>query len=204
MAYATLSELRSWLAIDDTLDDSTLSLALDVASQKVDDFCGRTFAVPTGVSVRTFRSSSSLLLTLDPGCDIASTTGLVVRTDDNEDGTFETTWTIDTDFVLEHQQGDNGATTWPSWQIVAVGNRYWPTRTLRRTVQVTARWGWQAVPAPVKQATLLLAGEAFKAKDAPFGVAAFGEFGPLRVRDNPMVAQLLRLYRHPVTAAVIA
>lgn len=204
MAYATLAELRSWVGIDDLMDDSVLSLALSVASQKVDDHCGRTFAVPSGTSVRTLRSLSPWLLTLDPGCDISSTTGLVVKTDDNEDGSFETTWTIDTDYVLEHQLGDNGATDWPAWQIVAVGSRTWPTHTLRRTVQVTARWGWAAVPVPVKQATLIMAAEAFKLKDAPFGVAAFGEFGPMRVRDNPMAATLLARYRHPVTSAVIA
>ena len=35
-------------------------------------------------------------------------------------------------------------------------------------------------------------------------VAGFGEFGPIRVRDNPMAASLLARYRHPVTSAVIA
>ena len=128
-----------------------------------------------------------------------------MRTDDDDDGTFETTWTITTDYVLGGSGvGYDGATGWPYTSLRAVGSRTWPTATLRPAVQITATWGWAAVPVPVKQATLLLAAEAFKSKDAPFGVAAFGEFGPLRVRANPMVAQLLARYRHPVTSAVVA
>jgi hypothetical protein len=80
----------------------------------------------------------------------------------------------------------------------------WPAYCVRRAVQITALWGWSAVPDPVKQATLIIAAEQWKLKDAPFGVAGFGEFGPIRVRDNPMAASLLARYRHPVTAAVIA
>jgi hypothetical protein len=205
MAYATLAELRSFVGIDDSADDATLSLALSVAQRQVDDWCGRTFEAATATSVRTQRAINAWTLLLDPGWDIQTATGLIVRTDDNDDGTFETTWTITTDFVLGGSGvGYDGATGWPYTSLRAVGSRTWPTATLRPAVQITASWGWPAVPVPVKQATLLLAAEAFKSKDAPFGVAAFGEFGPLRVRANPMVAQLLARYRHPHTTAVVA
>ena len=205
MTYATLSELRRHLAIDDAYDDPSLAFALEVATQKVDDHCGRTFATATVATARTFRSVDPYRLVLDPGCDIQSTSGLIVKTDDDDNGTYESTWTVDADYVLDSTGvGFNGASGWPYTEIVAVGSRTWPTATLRRAVQVTALWGWAAVPDPVKQATLLLAAEQWKLKDAPFGVAAFGEFGALRVRDNPMVAGLLARYRHPVTSAVLA
>lgn len=205
MAYATLAELRSHMAIDDTVDDTSLSFALSVAQQKVDDHCGRTFVAATVATVRTLRSGGWQRLVLDPGWDIQSTAGLIVKTDDNDDGTFETTWTISTDFELYGSGvGYNGATGWPTTELAAVGSKWWPADSLRRAVQITALWGWTAVPAPVKQATLIIAAEQWKLKDAPFGVAGFGEFGPIRVRDNPMAASLLTRYRHPVTSAVIA
>lgn len=205
MGYATLAELRSHLAIDDTVDDTSLSFALSVAQQKVDDHCGRTFAAAAVATVRTLRAGGWQRLILDPGWDIQSTSGLIVKSDDNDDGTYETTWTIGTDFELGGSGvGYNGATGWPSTELIAVGSKVWPAFCARRAVQITALWGWAAVPAPVKQATLIIAAEQWKLKDAPFGVAGFGEFGPIRVRDNPMAASLLARYRHPVTSAVVA
>jgi hypothetical protein len=61
-------------------------------------------------------------------------------------------------------------------------------------LQVTARWGWTAVPAAVKQACLILASETFRLKGAPFGVANMDQFGPIRVRDNPMAQKKLMPY----------
>jgi hypothetical protein len=48
----------------------------------------------------------------------------------------------------------------------------------------------------------MLAEETFKLKDAPFGVAGFGDFGVVRVRENPAVARLLAPYkRYPMLVA---
>jgi hypothetical protein len=71
-------------------------------------------------------------------------------------------------------------------------------------VQVTAQWGWAAVPDSVKQATKILAAEIFRLKDAPLGVAGFNDFGPVRVREVPQVSMLLKRYRHPSRAAIVA
>lgn len=206
MAYLTLSELRGWLGIDDSVDDSELTDALSAAEAAVDDFCGRKFSQDANVVARAFRAFDPCTLRLPGGADISTTTGLIVKTDDNDDGTYETTWTITTDFVLETPggYGYNAASGWPFTVVHAVGSKWFPTGTLRPTVQITAKFGWVAVPAPVKHATRLLAAEYWKLKDAPFGVAGFGEFGVVRVRSNPKVAELLARYRHGSTSAVIA
>ena len=205
MSYITAAELAARLAIDDSHEDAELLMAIDAACAKVDDHCGRTFAQDTAVTVRTLRAATPTRLILEPGMDISTVTGLIVKTDDNDDGSFETTWTITTDFECESSgYGYNGQSGWPYTQLVAVGSKTWPCWTNRRAVQITAKFGWVAVPAPVKQATLIVAAEQWKLKDAPFGIAGFGEFGPVRVRDNPAAAALLARYRHPVTAAVLA
>jgi hypothetical protein len=59
---------------------------------------------------------------------------------------------------------------------------------------VTGVFGWPAVPANVKQAALIAAADLFRLKDAPFGIAGFGEFGVVRVQANPRVMSLLRRY----------
>jgi len=202
--YATLAELRAWVGVDDSLDDALLARALTAAELRVEEWCGRKFTQNVAsplTSVRVHPQSSGWLYLppFRPGgtstADISTLTGLVVKTDDNDDGTAETTWTITTDFEVEPFDGP------PFHKIVAVGSRWFPC--LRRpSVQITARWGWASVPEPVHTATLILAGEFAKLKDAPFGVAGFGEFGVVRIRQNPKVAELLSRFQHPMTAAV--
>jgi hypothetical protein len=63
-------------------------------------------------------------------------------------------------------------------------------------VKVTAKWGWLAVPDAVQQATLFLANQYYKtAREAPLGVAGFGDFGAVRVRAMPQVENLLQPLR---------
>lgn len=201
--YATLAELRAWTGVDDSLDDDLLESSLTAAELAVEAWCGRKFTQDADVSAVRLRPQSMGWLYLPafrPGgtctADISTLAGLVVKTDDNDDGTYETTWTITTDFEVEPFDGP------PHHKIIAVGTKYFPTCYRRPVVQVTARWGWASVPEPVKTATLILAGEYAKLKDAPFGVAGFGDFGVVRIRQNPKVAELLARYQHPMVAAV--
>jgi hypothetical protein len=69
-------------------------------------------------------------------------------------------------------------------------------------IQVTGTFGWPAVPLNVKEATLIQAADTFRSKDAPFGVAGFGEFGVVRVGPNLRVQSLLRRYINPSRVGV--
>lgn len=203
MAYCTVAELRAHLNIDDSIDDDTLLIAVDTGSQQIDDYCGRTFTVPTATSTRTLPAEHPRFVRLP--FDLANTTSLVVKTDDNDDGTFETTWTITTDFeVGPRSYGLNGQAAWPYTTLTAVGGRTFPVHTARQGIQIVGNLGWAAVPTPVKYAALLQSAELWKLRDAVFGVAGFGEFGALRVRENPKIAMLLSRYRSGTNAAMIA
>lgn len=191
--YATLPELKSYLRIDNTTDDSEMTDALAAASRGITDFCKRQFNKETTATPRTYKATRSRLAMVD---DFHTTTGLVVKTDDDEDGVFETTWT-GADYELQPLNGvRNGEPGWPYWKIRSVESSALTfTVATQATVQITAQWGWNAVPDPVKQACLILAAETFKLRDAPFGVAGFGDFGAVRVRDNPMARAKLMPYR---------
>lgn len=197
MAYATLAELKGYVAIPvgDTADDTTLQLALDAAALQVDQFCDRTFLADASVTTRLSAATDAGLLTVDP---ISTLTGLVVATDENADGTYETTWTVGTDFRLEPINAAAAGQPWT--RLVALGTRWWPRLQYRPGVSVTAKFGWPGgvAPAPVKQATLLQASRLWKRKDAPFGVAGSVEFGSelrLLAKLDPDVESLLRPYR---------
>ena len=60
---------------------------------------------------------------------------------------------------------------------------------------MTAKWGWEAVPEAVRQATVIIAAETFQLKDAPFGTAGMDQFGNIyHVRDNRIAAGKLARY----------
>lgn len=193
--YATLAELKTRLGIGDTNDDTVLGNALSTASRAVEKYCRRQFNDAGSVSARVYNPLNRQLVYVD---DFSTVTGQVIELDTDDDGTFETI-VVSTDFQNEPLNGiRDGVPGWPYWRIRAVESEYF--RNGRRpTVRVTARWGWAAVPAPVKEATLALAEETFKMKDSPYGIAGMGEFGFVRVRENPKIVSLLKDYRLIVT-----
>jgi hypothetical protein len=191
--YATLPQLKSYLKITDADDDAELNDALSAASKGITKFCGRQFNNEIAPTARTYQPTRSGLAMVD---DFHTTAGLIVKTDDSESGVFGTTWSA-TDFELEPLNGvRDGEPGWPYWKIKTVpwSGLYFRCSP-RATVEVTAQWGWAAVPDPIHQACLILASETFKLKDAPFGIAGYGDFGPVRVRDNPMAKAKLIPYR---------
>lgn len=188
-AYASVATLKQRLSIADNQDNDRLAAALAYASRAVEHFCSRQFNQTTTATARTYHPRHFWLAYVD---DFHTTNDLVIKTDLAADGTFETTW-ADSDFALEPLDGVvSGQTGWPFYTIRATGSKFFPAPA---GLQVTARWGWPSVPEPVSEATLLVAEEGFKMSDAPFGVAGFGEFGSIRVRQNPIVAQMLAPYR---------
>ncbi|MQB00556.1 MAG: hypothetical protein GEU78_09735 [Actinobacteria bacterium] len=196
--YATLEQLKSYLGpINDIVDDDELTDALNSTSRGIEKICHRQFNDAGTASARVYEPSKLDLVRPD---DFHTEAGLVVETDDTDDGTFPTAWAA-TDFQLEPLNGIvDGENGWPFWKIRAVNSHRFPLDGRRATVRVTARWGWATVPSPIKQACLIVAAETFKLKDAPFGVAGYGEFGAVRIRDNPVAMNKLAPYiRDPLS-----
>jgi hypothetical protein len=195
--YATLSEFKSYIGLTDTVDDAKLQDALVSASRSIEHFCRRAFWPTLTATARVFSPRAGWLAVVD---DFWTSTGLIVKIDSSDSGTYATTLTS-SDYSLEPVNNIvDGEQGWPYYRLVAV-NRSWPCGS-RPSLQVTAKWGWAATPGPVKQACIYLAEETFKLKDSPFGVGGYSQFGIIRVRDNPMAARMLAPYqRDPVLMA---
>lgn len=193
--YATLAELKARFGITDTNDDSALTNALAAASRGIEKYCRRQFNDAGSASSRVYNPLSPTVCLVD---DFSTTTGLVIETDTDWDGLYDTTW-VNSEYELDPLNGiRDGVAGWPYWKIRAVDVTQFPN-SVRTSVRVTARWGWAAVPAPVKESCLMLAEETFKMKDAPFGVAGMGEFGVIRIQDNRRVVTMLAPYRRTAT-----
>jgi len=203
--YATLAQARLAIgsyAVADTTDDPMIEMAVESASRDIDDELGFRLWQDSAVVVREFYAESPLCVDLYEQDDesmkagISTTTGLIVKTDDDGDGTFETTLTINTDFILLPLNAGDNAPVEPYTKIRLVGDYSFPRLSNGRPgVQVTAKFGWPAVPTWATQACLIQANHLFKSKDAPFGIATFGDMGGgLRVTSglNPVAKGLLR------------
>lgn len=169
--YTTLAALKTSLGISDSTDDTELELAVEAASRQIDAHCGRgrKFWQDGTVVARVYRPAQAKVVVVD---DISTLTGLVVKVDTSDDGTFDTTLTISTDFQVEPV---NAAAEYPvlPWTQIRLldGTMSSFTRLAsgRPSVQVTAKFGWSAVPEAVERATVIQARNIFKAPDTQFG-----------------------------------
>jgi hypothetical protein len=190
--YASVAELRARFRLEDADDDEMLTKAIRAASRHIDDMCNRRFYADSTATARIYYPRDCYRVDVD---DLWTTTGLVVKLDDGTN-TFPTTVAA-ADYQLEPLNGVvSGASGWPYDRIrLIVANVGWPSYWNRRaSVQVTAKWGWAAVPAPVRDACLVESAELFRTKDAPFGIRT-GDFGAIRVRPNPKVDELITAYK---------
>ncbi len=194
--YATVEALKSRLGVEDTVDDYELHAACYAASRAIEQHCQRVFWRTASGTARTFIPTDAYCLPLPSFCDLVSVSE--VASDAAGDGTFETVWSA-SDYQLLPFNPTAGPETRPYDEIRAVGSQSFPVSTTRQAredlVRVTGVWGWPAVPWSIKQAALILAQETFKAKDTFGGVAGFGDFGVIVLRDNPMLSTYVDPYR---------
>lgn len=201
--YTTLANQKTFLSITDSADDTLLENLIESASRSIDRIANRRFYADSSASARTYRAYSNIYVFVD---DISSTNGLIVKTDDDGDGTFETTLTITTDFIVEPMTAI--AKDRPITQLTIVNTaKSFPifpgifSNGLRPGVEVTAKWGFPSVPDDIEVATQILTADLYKRKDSPGGVLGLGDLGAIRMtplgRD---VTAMVRAYKKEVAA----
>jgi hypothetical protein len=196
----TLSDVKTAMAVYDNTDDGRIELAINTASRMIEAACNRRFYADSVATARVYTATTYTLTLTD---DISTTSGLIVETDPGAMGTFSQTMTS-SDYQLEPLNGIIDGQSWPYTQIRAIRSVTFPTDYGQALVRVTAKWGWSAVPDPIKQAGIIQTIAIFKAAEAPFGALGLAETGILRIRTglHPTVAGLIAPYRRdPVLVA---
>ena len=172
--YCSTAELRSYITRSSvTVDDTELALAVTAASRVVDEYCGRQFG-STSAEARVYTAEYDCrrrrwIVDTD---DFHTITGLSVMVDDDDDGTFDKE--IDVYRLWPFNAGDV-ARPWTRI-IVDPDSSNFPS-CAEGAVEVTATYGWTAVPTPVKTATLIEANRIFQRRVSPFGIAGSPETG---------------------------
>ena len=196
--YATRNQVKAALRIGtaDTIDDDLIDNCVGAASRLIDGYCNRRFWQSGTAEARVFQAEDSFYCSID---DIAGT-AITLKTSSFADGNFDVTWSA-SDYQLEPLNGNLDGLTWSYDKIRAVGDYLFPTVNAnygeQALVQVTAVFGWPAIPEPVTQATIIQASRIFKRYDSPLGVVGFGDLGQIRVSRylDPDMAQLVEPYR---------
>lgn len=191
--YGDLTELKATLALTGTqFADLDLERALEAASRAIDGICWRRFYSTGSDETRVF--SPYVGSWVDAG-DIISITTL--KSDPGGDGTFEETWTANTDYVLEPLNAALDSRPYSLVRRHPKSNLYFPS-DYPRSVQIAGRFGWNAVPPEIEQATIIVASQLLqRARQAPFGVVGVGldQASAVRLaRVDPQVAALVGPY----------
>ena len=201
--YTTLNAMKSYLSISDNSDDTILETMVESASRSIDRIANRRFYLDANATSRQYRAYNDVFAYVD---DIGTTSSLVVAMDEDGDGTFETTLTLNTDYILDPLTAPSLGR--PYTQLTMVNTTYtWPifpgmfSNGLRPGVQVTARWGWPSVPDDIEMACQILTADLYKRKDSPGGVLGLGDLGAIRM--SPLgrdVTAMVRAYKKEVAA----
>jgi hypothetical protein len=169
-AYATAAEYRAGVTKSSSADDATvITPLLGAISRLIDRECSpgvpglatRHFTKDASVVTRVYDATGGCKLHVD---DIATLTGLIVKVDLDGDYAFtgsDETLTIDTHFWTGPANVDKQAEPEP-WTFLELRPDnavlgIWPWQ--KRSVQVTAIFGWPAVPSAIKNATIAIARE---------------------------------------------
>lgn len=187
--YQTSAAFKKSLSLaGETYADDDISLALEAASRGLDEVCDRRFYADVDANqVRYYSPWSKGLLVID---DLVTLTSL--QTDPGGDGTFEETWTLNTDFTLEPLNAAAGGRPWEQVKAHPSGNYHFPI-AYPRSVQITGRFGWSAVPPTIKQLTGIIAAKLLqRSREAPYGVVFGSESAARIAREDPDMMFLLR------------
>ena len=164
MSYATLAQFKAAVGITDSTDDAALQNVLDATDTLIDLHCDRKTGFGTATETRYYTAEDYQYVLTD---DLVSVTTL--QTDDDANGTYETTWTANTDFMLAPANAALDGFPYTEIDTSVSWPRNFP-KDVYRGVKVLGVFGFPSVPAAVVQAEIIQAGAVWSSRTSPFGV----------------------------------
>jgi hypothetical protein len=192
MSYATLAQFKAAVGITDSTDDTALQNVLDATDTLIDLYCDRKTGFGTATETRYYTAEDYQYVLTD---DLVSVTTL--QTDDDANGTYETTWTAGTDFVLAPANAALDGFPYTEIDTSVSWPRNFP-KDVYRGVKVVGVFGFPSVPAAVVQSEIIQAGAVWSSRTSPFGVIGSADLGGILRQAralHPEAALILEPYR---------
>ena len=174
--YCTTEELSSFLRVPglDDQDEVFQAVAISAASRAIDRACHRQFGKDDAPTTRYYtasfdRQSRRWVVDID---DLMNVSGLVVAYDQADDQTYDSV-------VQGYRLAPiNAVANGMPWTGLTMNHGASPgLGGIEHGVRVTGSFGWSAVPAGIKQATLLQASRLLARRDSPYGIAGSPDVG---------------------------
>lgn len=192
MSYATLAQFKAAVGITDTTDDTALQNVLDATDTLIDLHCDRKTGFGTASETRYYTPENYNYVLVD---DLVSVTTL--QTDDNADGTYETTWSSATDYKLAPINAALDGWPYDVIETSVTVPRSFP-KNVYLGLKLVGVFGFPSVPAAVTQAAIIQANAVWSSRTAPFAVVGSQDLGGiLRMTRalHPEAALILEPYR---------
>lgn len=197
--YIGEADLEATLSISGLgIGTADAAAAISAACRAIDLSCNR----PNGFGAATagtfyYSPEQRYCLEIDDAVTVTD-----VATDLDGSYAYANIWAELTDWIAEPLNA--AAVSWPYTRLRTNPNSaLWFPTTYPRSVRVGATFGWPSTPAPVKEAATLLSARLLKlAREAPFGIAMFGDQAIRLARYDPTICALLDPYnKHRVAVA---
>lgn len=196
--YVDKEDLKSYIGLSGTSQDNNIDNAINAACRLIDQYTGRRFYQDETAQIKYFRPVNEFYLEIP---DLSTTTDLVVELDTTDNGSYDKTLSINTDFILIPVNPEVNRVISDTYYYKPYSElRILPTRSSERfdpliqnNVKITGKWGWSKIPEAVVQATLIQALRFFKRKDAPFNVLGNEQTGQIEIftKFDPDAKQLI-------------
>jgi hypothetical protein len=166
--YVTIDSLKETLSLTgQTNIDPNIGLAIETASRAIDLAAGRRFYLDT---TDRYYTAAWGACDIEIG-DTQSVTSVTIDT--NGDGSYETTWTQGTDFLLDPVNAPVYGEPYTRLTLRRPGGRRFPT--YQNAIKVSGSFGWAVPPVGVRQYAAILAAKLLRRPtDAPFGFVLSG------------------------------
>ncbi len=185
-------DLKKTLQLEGTsFADDDVEAACSAATEVLQQELGRRFSKDSSDVVRLYTALDDRFLNVR---DLVSVTTL--RTDDDGDGSFETTWGTE-DYKL---QPLNAAQDLEPFTVIEIdlhnGDKRFPTR-VQGGVQITGKFGWPKLPQGLIMAARILATQLMKRSRENPSFIITAETAIVILRNDPQMNALLKGLRRP-------
>ena len=180
--YGTLAVYKDRYDITDTNDDSDIERYITAVSRAIDGIRGERFFTTSSDETRYFTAEDGEVLF--PELRIVSITTL--KTDNNNDRTYENTWTTDDYDLMPYNAALEGE-PYRSIEVAPNGDYSFP-KNIRKGVEIAGKFGWSSAPPYISEACYLGAYRLAQRQKTPLGVSAAAALGQLQVITTQLKA----------------
>ena len=188
--YCDKADVKNRIGLSGSGQDNNIDNAINAASRQIDALTGRVFWKTATAEAKYFNAVNPFFIDLP--YDIANTTSLSIALDTTDDGTYDSTLVLDTDYyvlplapkVIAVRDGITYYEPYNQIRILETRSSERFDIQIPKNIKITAFWGYDIIPDAIAEACIIQATRLWKRKDAPFNVYGSADTGQVELRSK--------------------